>query len=142
MLDEDDRKEIGKLLGDSLGGDVTIRFFRGSALESNPEIRDIAQQTHDLFGELASIDNRIKVNEVDAEGAKQLGFTNGPALAIEGKAKGKVRYLGAPAGGEFAAFLADLGDVSKGTTRLSEATRTALAAITKPVHIRVFVTPT
>ncbi len=142
ILEEDDRKEIAKLLKENLGGDVTLRYFRGSALESAPDIREIAEQVNDLFGELSQIDNRIKVTEVAPEEAAGLGFTGGPAFLVEGKAKGKVRYLGAPSGGEFAAFLADLADVSKGTTRLSENTRKELAKIAKPVHIRVFVTPT
>jgi alkyl hydroperoxide reductase subunit AhpF len=142
ILEQDDRKEIGKLLSDNLGGEVTLKYFRGSALESSPEVRDIAEQTNQLFAELAAIDSRIKVSEVSVNEAPALGFTSGPAFTVEGKAKGKVRYLGAPAGGEFSAFLADIVDVSKGTTRLAEATRAALSKIDKPIHIRVFVTPT
>ena len=142
ILEEDDRKEITKLLKEKLGGDVTLRYYRGSALESNPEVRDIAEKTHELFNELAGLDPRIKFAELSAEEAATLGFAGGPAFTVEGKAKGKVRYLGAPVGGEFSAFLADLSDVSKGTTQLSASTRSALEKVTKPVHIRVFVTPT
>ena len=53
-----------------------------------------------------------------------------------------VRFLGLPAGYEFSTLLADIVDVSKGRTDLSEETRAAVRAIDRPVHIRVFVTPT
>jgi hypothetical protein len=142
VLEDADRQEIAKLLSENLGGDVTLSFYRGSALTSAPEAREMSDQTWELFKELSEIDKRIKLNELSSEQATVIGFSAGPSFSIEGKAKGKVRYLGAPTGGEFAAFLADLADVSKGTTRLSDATRTALGTLTKPVHIRVFVTPT
>lgn len=53
-----------------------------------------------------------------------------------------VRFLGLPSGYEFSTLLADVVDVSKGRTDLSEATRAAVRAIDQPVHIQVFVTPT
>lgn len=142
VLEEADRKEIAKVLADNLGGDVTLNFVRASEMNSTPDIREISDQTWELFQELSGLDPRIKVTEMNPEQASNLGLSTGPSFTIEGKAKGKVRYLGAPTGGEFSAFLADLADVSKGTTRLSEATRSALGGVTKPIHIRVFVTPT
>ncbi len=139
ILGEQDRVEIKKVLGEKLGGEVTIRYFRGAP---GAEAQEIAGQTRELFDELSSIDGRIKVDEVTAGDAKTMGLDRGPAFVIEGKSKGKVRYLGAPVGNEFAAFMADLADVSSGSTKLSEATRKALSELAKPVHIRVFVTPT
>ena len=53
-----------------------------------------------------------------------------------------VRFLGLPAGYEFSTLLADLVDVSKNQTDLSDETREAVRAIDSPVHIQVFVTPT
>lgn len=141
ILAEEDRREIQKLLSDSLGGEVAIQFFKGEG-NGHAGAESLASQTRELFSELASLDGRIKVTDLSQDDAKTRGLEKGPSFTIEGKSKGKVRYLGAPAGGEFAAFLADLVDVSKGTTRLSEATRKALEGVTKPTHIRVFVTPT
>jgi hypothetical protein len=53
-----------------------------------------------------------------------------------------VRFLGLPSGYEFSTLVADVVDVSKGKTDLSDATRAAVRAIDRPVHIQVFVTPT
>lgn len=53
-----------------------------------------------------------------------------------------VRFVGLPGGYEFSTLLADLFDVSKGQTGLSEAGQATVKAIDQPVHIQVFVTPT
>ena len=65
-----------------------------------------------------------------------------PAIAIIGKKDYGIRYYGVPAGYEFAAFVDDIIDVSKGTTSLSESIKKKLADIKKPVHLQVFVSPT
>jgi hypothetical protein len=53
-----------------------------------------------------------------------------------------VRFVGLPGGYEFSTLLADLIDVSKGQTGLSEAGQAAVRAIDQPEHMQVFVTPT
>jgi alkyl hydroperoxide reductase subunit AhpF len=65
-----------------------------------------------------------------------------PAFVINGAARGKVRFFGIPSGYEFSALIADLVDVSRGTTDLSEETREYLAALTEDVNLKVFTTPT
>ena len=47
-----------------------------------------------------------------------------------------------PAGYEFAAFMDDIIDVSRGTTSFSETLKKKIAEIKKAVHIQVFVSPT
>ena len=64
---------------------------------------------------------------------------NSGTEALHGKG---IRFLGLPAGYEFSTLLADVVDVSRGQTDLSEPTRAAVRAIDRPVHLRVFVTPT
>jgi hypothetical protein len=56
--------------------------------------------------------------------------------------RGLVRFFGLPSGYEFTTLLEDVVDVSRGRTRLSEASRAAAAALTAPLHLQVFVTPT
>ncbi|HEV2582228.1 MAG TPA: hypothetical protein VGT44_15335 [Ktedonobacteraceae bacterium] len=53
-----------------------------------------------------------------------------------------MRFFGIPAGYEFSWLVEDLLDLSTGTTKLSEKTRTALQEIDQDLHIQVFVTPT
>jgi hypothetical protein len=45
-------------------------------------------------------------------------------------------------GYEFASLLAAIKDVSRGGTDLTDETKTALAGVTTPIHLQVFVTPT
>ena len=46
-----------------------------------------------------------------------------------------------PAGYEFSSLIEGLRMVSAGDPPLSDATRAALASLTSPVHLQVFVTP-
>ena len=55
---------------------------------------------------------------------------------------GRVRFFGMPSGYEFASLVEAIVDTSRGRTRLSDATRAALAALRAPLHFQVFVTPT
>jgi len=65
-----------------------------------------------------------------------------PAVILEGKNAGRVRFFGLPAGYEFATLVEDLVDVSRGETALAGETRRQLAGLPAPVLIRVLVTPT
>ena len=59
-----------------------------------------------------------------------------------GKGRGTVRYFGIPAGYEFAVLLEAVLDAARGTTDLAPATKRQIAALPKPVHLEVLVTPT
>jgi len=61
---------------------------------------------------------------------------------LEGQKVYGIRFFGVPAGYEFGALLDDLIDVSRGVTELSLETKTLLNTLIKPIHLRVFVTPT
>jgi len=78
----------------------------------------------------------------EREQAAEEGISEIPAIVLEGENKGKVRFIGVPAGYEFATLIEDLIDVSRGTTELEQHSRETLDALTEPVHIKVFVTPT
>jgi alkyl hydroperoxide reductase subunit AhpF len=104
------------------------------------------KETGELLKEVSALSDKLEltVHDVyaDPAGASQQGIERIPAIVLEGEARGKVRYFGIPAGSEFPAFVQDLIDVSKGTTSLSEESRQSLGALTKDVHLQVFVTPT
>jgi alkyl hydroperoxide reductase subunit AhpF len=78
----------------------------------------------------------------EPEEAQRYRVAHVPALIVEGAAQGSVRFLGAPGGYEFPTLLQDIQNASKGQTTLSDATRKAIGAISDPVHLQVFVTPT
>ncbi len=77
-----------------------------------------------------------------SEEAQKYGVERVPTILLLGPEDGRVRYSGAPFGHEFAILLQDIVGISKGETKLSGSTREAIGAITGPIDIQVFVTPT
>ena len=104
------------------------------------------QETRDLVLELGTLSPMIKIKVYDfvKNGDEDIKYNikKIPAIAITGIKDYGIRYYGVPAGYEFAAFMDDIIDVSKGTTSLPENIKKKLAEIKKPVHIQVFVSPT
>jgi len=132
--------------------DVITRKF--TALVNDVELAIFTQElecqfckeTRDLVLELGSMSPKIKTNVYDfvknEDENIKYKIKKIPAIAIIGKTDYGIRYYGVPAGYEFAAFVDDIIDVSKGTTSLSESIKKKLADIKKPVHLQVFVSPT
>jgi len=105
------------------------------------------KETRELTQEVANlVPDKIKVEIYDfvkdADKAKEYGIDKVPAIAIIGKKDYGIRYYGIPYGYEFNPFIDNIVNVSKGTTNLSEETKTKLQSLEKPVHIQVFVTLT
>lgn len=125
-----------------------------SSLENDVEIAVFTQEsecqfckeTRELVLELSAASPRIKTKVYDfvINGDEDIKYNikKIPAIAIIGKKDYGIRYYGVPAGYEFAAFVDDIIDVSRGTTSLGEDIKKKLAEIKKPVHIQVFVSPT
>jgi glutaredoxin-like protein len=107
---------------------------------------ELCEETRALLEDVASLSNLIELTVHDVRTEPDLARANGvvnlPTLVVRGAARGIVRYIGIPAGLELATLFEDLSAVSHGTTALGDDSRTKLATLTKPVHIRVFVTPT
>lgn len=107
---------------------------------------ELCEETRALLEELASLSERLTLHVHDVrreeELARQMGVRHVPTLILRGAAKGAVRYVGIPAGLEFGTLLEDLEAVGRGTAAITDDTRLKLAAVTTPVHIQVFVTPT
>lgn len=111
--------------------EVECRFCR--------EARELAQ-------EIAQLSDKVSVEVYDfmkhANKAREYAIDKVPALVLVGKQDYGVRFYGIPAGYEFGTLIKDLKMVSKGTTEISEKSRTRLASVNVPVHIQVFTTPT
>jgi glutaredoxin-like protein len=104
------------------------------------------KETRELVLGLAAISPKLKVNVYDfvknGDEAIKYNIKKIPAIAIIGSKDYGVRYYGVPGGYEFAAFVDDIIDVSRGTTSFSETLKKKIAEIKKPVHLQVFVSPT
>ncbi len=146
LIGEEDAAHIKAELEARLTGDVRLTLVGPSAL--SPPARDWTPQIRQLLEEVAALSPKLSVEWVDLPTAEQreaLGLEpdeGGPITVLSGAARGKVRYVGAPAGHEFPNLIEAIVQVSRGETSLSATSRAALARIDRPVHVRVFFTPT
>ena len=149
MIPEPDRETIRNHFSESLDGDVEIVMFterESPIIIPGKQPCEKCAQTEQLLQEVASLSDKLKltVNDISTarEEADALGIDRVPAFVLKGASRGRVRFFGIPSGYEFSALIADLVDVSKGTTDLSDETREYLTALTEDVNIKVFTTPT
>jgi glutaredoxin-like protein len=137
-----------RTLFEGLESDVTITNFtrRDSLLSVPGQECDSCQETRELLEEVTALSEKLHLDSKDfvrdTQEADRLGVTRIPACVLQGRARGKVRYFGIPAGYEFSTLIEDLIDVSRGTTNLSDTTREILTGVEQDLHIQVFVTPT
>ncbi len=108
-------------------------------------------ETRQIVEEVAALSDKITAEiynfVVDKAVAESYGVDKIPAIAIlrvEGDREKDygIRFYGIPSGYEFTSLIEDILDVSKGESGLQPKTKKAVAELTEPVHIQVFVTPT
>jgi glutaredoxin-like protein len=142
LIGEKDAQLVaGRLTG--LKGPVTLAVF------SQEFECEYCTQTRELAQELARLSGGTVKTEVydlvrDAEKASALKVDKIPAVVVlggDGTDRG-IRFFGIPAGYEFASLLESIELVSRGDSGLSPATREKLKAISAPLELQVFVTPT
>jgi len=149
LIADNDRETIRTLFDERLAGEVEIVMFterESPIIIPGKEPCEMCGQTEELLKEVTSLSEKLKltVHEISNanEEAQMLGIDRVPSFVFKGASRGGVRFFGIPSGYEFSAMLEDLVDVSSGTTDLSEETREYLSALTEPVNIKVFTTPT
>jgi glutaredoxin-like protein len=140
LLPDDKKEAIRAEFKEKLVDPVKIIMFT-QELECR-----FCSETRQLAQDMATLSDKISVDVYDfvkdAEIAKQYNIDKIPALAIIGKRDYGVRIYGIPFGYELNTLIEGITTVSRGTTDLSEKTKTVLKDIQKPVHIQVFVTLT
>jgi alkyl hydroperoxide reductase subunit AhpF len=118
-------------------------------------------QTDQILRELTALSDRISIEEVnfllEPDRAAPLGIDRVPAIAIlagadphdaappgaagEAFADTRMRFLGTPSGYEFISLVQAVLLAGGATSRISDATRARLAAVQRPITMRVFTTP-
>jgi alkyl hydroperoxide reductase subunit AhpF len=149
LIGDNDKETIRKQFEESLSGEVEIVMFterESLIIVPGKQPCEMCAPTQELLEEVAALSDKLKLTVHDisaaAEEAQSMGIDRVPAFVFKGAARGRVRFFGIPSGYEFSALIADLVDVSKGTTDLSDETRDYLTALTEDVNIKVFTTPT
>lgn len=108
-------------------------------------------ETRQIVEEVAELSDKISAEIYDFVDDKALADSYNvdkiPAIAILRAENGEdqdygIRFYGIPSGYEFTSIIEDILDVSKGDSGLQPRTREALAELTEPVHLQVFITPT
>ena len=120
-----------------------VRLAVFSQALADPE----SAQVKRIVEELAALDSRLSAESynfvLDKEQVEALGIARIPAVAILGAERDYgIRFYGLPSGYAFGSLIDAVLDVSRGDSGLGEATRAALAELTRPVHLQVFSTPT
>ena len=150
MLTDDETARLRELFERDLSGDVTLVHFTrhaGRLVVPGETPCPSCADTVAVLGELAAASDHLslEVHEIDAEPdlAREHGIDKVPATEIVGAgARGAVRLFGLPGGYEFATLIEDVIDVGAARDDLSDDAHAALDALTRDVHLQVFVTPT
>lgn len=149
LISESDRQVIRNHFDENFTSEVEIVMFterESPIIIPGKEPCETCGQTEELLEEVAALSDKLTVTVHEISSAKEeaasYGIDRVPAFVVKGATRGRMRFLGIPAGYEFSGFIADLVDASKGTTDLSGETREFLASLTQDVNIKVFTTPT
>jgi alkyl hydroperoxide reductase subunit AhpF len=141
LLDERDQTAVRKEF-EKLTGPVKLVVFSQSL-----EAAELSRQNEELIKEVAELaPDAITVEmlnlAIDRERAERYGIERVPATVVEGARDYGIRFLGIPAGYEFANLIDSIIAVSSGTAALTQETQAALAELGGDVDIKVFSTPT
>jgi alkyl hydroperoxide reductase subunit AhpF len=160
IIAEKDRETIQAMLASELVDDVELLLFtrpRSRVYLPGRQDCETCEETRELLEELVGLSEKLHLTTHDVslepDAADAYRVTEVPTVLVrraqsesapaeKPPAPPNVRFLGLPAGYEFSTLLADVVDMSKGSTDLSEPGREEVRAIDTPVHIQVFVTPT
>ena len=125
---------------------VRLLFFT-QALEC-----ETCPQTRQILDELPALSDKITIEEVnfvlERDKASRYGIDRVPGIALEavdgeGNAHdARIRFIGAPAGYEFISLVQALLLVGGRPSTLTEENRRRVMAVSQPIHMQVFTTPT
>lgn len=137
MLDEGTATQL-KTIFSEMKNPVQVVLVTGT---TNCETCDA---TRDFVRELAPLSEKIQLKEIadTSAQAKTLGVVMVPAIVLldEAGTDYGIKYYGIPAGHEINSFIMGLLEVSGAGQQLPPAIESRIAAIDKPVDIKVFVT--
>jgi glutaredoxin-like protein len=139
MLPDDVKAQVKETLAD-LDNPVHLVLFTQTLecmyCRENRQLMEDVAELSDL------VDMTVYNFVTDKEKAEEFGVDKIPATVIMGKDDYGIRFYGIPAGYEFTTLIHSIRMIGKAGSQLDEQTVQALDALTDPVHLQVFVTPT
>jgi len=152
LLQEKDRILVREKFEKELKDEVTILLFKKTSAgiwtpnEDEDLVCRYCKETEELYKEVIELSDLLKLETYTIENNKEkfdeYKVERIPTAVIKGHNKGLIRFVGIPAGYEFATLLEDLIDASRGKVDLKERNKRKVEAVKEPLHIQVFVTPT
>lgn len=141
LLDEENRRILKEEYWSKLTTPVKLVFFTTD--DPSCQYCDLVKQILDEIAD-RELTDKIEVIQYDfdkdLELRKKLGIIKAPAIIIQGRNKGLIKFYGVPAGTEFPAFIETIVHVSNGDAHLPENVIEEVEALEDPVNIKVFVT--
>ena len=148
LLREADRTSVRKHFED-LAGPVSVTVYSRKESPLVAPGRTPCQTcptAEALLREVEGLSERftVEIRDVDKapDAARDAGIFRLPAIELTGAAKGLVRFLGLPDGHDFGSLITAATWVSGAPLTLSEDAAEQLGRLRRPVHIKVFTTPT
>ncbi len=139
ILQEKDRLALKKRLEPLPNTVKLVVFTTQNAPETSQLLSELAQEVVSISGGKVVLEQHSL--EAEPTVAQEYNITLAPAIVVRSEEKDYgIRYIGIPAGFEFTSLIGAIEDVGKGDPGLSPDTRLTLASLSRPVHIRVFVT--
>jgi glutaredoxin-like protein len=140
LIGDKEKEEVRGVFAENVSGAVKLAMFTQS-FEC-----EFCAETRQLVEEVAALSDLVEADiynfVTDKPIADSYGVDKIPAIVIVGGKDYGVRFYGNPSGFEFTTLIEGIIDVSRGESGLGEATKEAVASITTPVHMQVFITPT
>lgn len=145
LLNDDIARQVREAFDQQLRHPVQVLFF------GSQDGCDYCDDTLQLVQEVVELSDLVELKiydlEKDNELARQYHVDRAPGLVIAAKDGEQVvdhgvRFAGIPSGYEFSSLIQAVVLVSSRDSGLQEKTRQALKALSEPVHMLVFTTPT
>ena len=145
VLNNEVLSEVQKILG-SMTKPVVLKYF------SQPFECGYCKDTHELLNDLVSVNDKLSIEvyqfDKDTDQVQSTGTELIPAISVELKVDDStstdygIKFYGIPAGYEFSSLLNAILMVSTGVIKLTTETKAFLNNLSKPVQLKVFVSPT
>jgi glutaredoxin-like protein len=139
FMNESDRAAVKQRLDAMVEPVQMLYFTQELECQQCRETRALLEEVSDLSDKLSLT---VKNFQIDKDEAARYGADKIPATVLIGDRDRGVRFYGIPAGYEFVSLLEAILALSKRDSGLAPETRAKLAALSEPVHLQVFVTPT
>ena len=119
---------------------MRIIFFEQSiGCESCAPARRVLEQ---IVREDSGVELEVLNLVLDKEKAAEYGVDRVPAVIVAAPGRDRIRYYGAPLGNELPTLLHAISMAATGETGLTDESRSRLKALSAPVTLQVFFTPT